>query len=131
MGGEVSRAAAVALLPYGPRSAKESAASHSAGPVVLTAVNAWRTLASERQGACRVTMVWRDGPDNWVVQLAAQAEPEVTVEIRMSRETAEKLAAREAARLQALNPGRDDLPPQDVGRAVMHVLSLYASNRSI
>ena len=72
-------------------------------------------------------MMRPDGPDRWVVQLTAPAEPEVTVEVRMSRETAEKLAAREAARLQALNPGRDDLPPQDVGRAVMHVLGLYAS----
>lgn len=78
-----------------------------------------------------MTMMWRDGPDRWVVQLAARAKPEVTVEVRMSRETAEKLAAQEAARLRALNPGRDDLPPEDVGTAVMHVLSLYASNRSI
>ena len=78
-----------------------------------------------------MTMMWPDGPDRWVVQLTAPAKPEVTVEVRMSRETAEKLAAREAARLQALNPGRHDLPPQDVGRAVMHVLSLYASNQSI
>ena len=72
-----------------------------------------------------------DGPDRWIVHLAAQAKSEATVEVRMSRETAEKLAAREAARLQALNPGRDDLPPEDVGTAVLHVLSLYASNQSV
>lgn len=78
-----------------------------------------------------MAMVWSDSPDRWVVELAGQPKSEVTVEVRMSRETAEKLAAREAARLQALNPGRDDLPPQDVGRAVMHVLSLYASNQRI
>ena len=78
-----------------------------------------------------MAMVWSDSPDRWVVELAGRPKSEVTVEVRMSRETAEKLAAREAARLQALNPGRDDLPPQDVGRAVMHVLSLYASNQRI
>lgn len=72
-----------------------------------------------------------DGRNRWVVHLATQTESEVTIEVRMSRETAEKLAAREAARLQALNPGRDDLPPKDVGTAVLHVLSLYASNQSI
>ena len=75
--------------------------------------------------------VWHDGGDRWVVHLAAQARSEVTIEVRMSRETADKLAAREAARLQALNPGRDDLPPEDVGTAVLHVLSLYASNQSV
>lgn len=75
--------------------------------------------------------VRRDGQDRWVVHLAAQAKSEVTIEVGMSRETAEKLAAREAARLQALNPGRDDLPPEDVGTAVLHLLSLYASNRRI
>lgn len=75
--------------------------------------------------------VWHDGGDRWVVHLAAQARSEVTIEVRMSRETADKLAAREAARLQALNPGREDLPPEDVGTAVLHVLSLYASNQSV
>lgn len=71
------------------------------------------------------------GRDHWVVHLAAKAQSEVTIEVRMSRDTAKKLAAREAARLQALNPGRDDLPPEDVGTAVLHVLSLYASNQSV
>lgn len=75
--------------------------------------------------------VRHDGPDRWIVHLAAQAKSKVTVEVRMSREMAEKLAAREAARLQALSPGRDDLPPEDVGTAVLHVLSLYASNQSV
>ena len=75
--------------------------------------------------------VWHDGRDRWVVHVATPAKSEVTIEVRMSREMAKKLAAREAARLQALNPGRDDLPPEDVGTAVLHVLSLYASNRSV
>ena len=73
--------------------------------------------------------VWHDGRDRWVVHLASQAKSEVTIEVCMSRETAEKLAARETARLQALNPGRD-LPPEDVGTAVMQVLSLYAWDQS-
>ena len=76
-------------------------------------------------------MMWCDGPDRWVVRLGEEAKPEVTVEVRMSRETAEKLAARDAARLRALNPGRDDLPPKHVGTAVMHVLGLYASSQTI
>lgn len=75
--------------------------------------------------------VWHDGRRRWVVHLAAQAESEVTIEVHMSRETAEKLATRETARLQALNPGRDDLAPEDVGTAVLHVLSLYAMNQSL
>ena len=74
--------------------------------------------------------VWHDGRDRWVVHLASPARSEVTIEVGMSRETAEKLAARETARLQALNPGRDDLP-EDVGTAVLHVLSLYASKQSV
>ena len=71
--------------------------------------------------------VWHDGHDRWVVHLAAQAKSEVTIEVHMSRETAEKLASRETARLQALNPGRD-LPPEDVGTAVLQVLGLGASD---
>lgn len=74
--------------------------------------------------------VQHEGQDRWVVHLAAQATSEVTIEVHMSRETAEKLAARETARLQALNPGRDDLASEDVGTAVLHALSLYASNQS-
>ena len=40
--------------------------------------------------------VLRDGEDRWVVHLAAQARSEVTIEVGMSRETAERLAASEA-----------------------------------
>ena len=74
---------------------------------------------------------WHGGQNRWVVHIAAKSKSEVAIDVRMSRETAEKLAAREADRLRALNPGRDDLPPADVGTAVLHVLSLYASNRSV
>lgn len=70
------------------------------------------------------------GQDRWIVHLTAKSKSEVTIEVHMSRETAEKLAAREAARLQALNPGRDDVP-DDVGTAVLHVLSLYAAKQSV
>ena len=71
--------------------------------------------------------VWHDGRDRWVVHLASQAKSEVTIEVRMSREKAERLAAREAAELQALNPGRDDLPDVDVGSAILHILGRHAS----
>lgn len=74
--------------------------------------------------------VRHDGRDRWVVHLAAQRKSEVTIEVHMSRETAEKIAARETARLQALNPGCD-LAPEDVGTAVLHVLSLYAIDQSL
>ena len=75
--------------------------------------------------------VQHDGGDHWVVHLAGEDKSEVTIEVHMSRETADKLAARETARLQALNPGRDDLPPDDVGTAVLHALSLYAMNQRL
>ena len=37
----------------------------------------------------------------------------------MSRATAEKMAARETERLAELNPDHEDLPPTNVGEAVM------------
>ena len=65
----------------------------------------------------------------WVVNLASQSDSdsEITVELRMSKKTADELAHAEVSRLAALNPGRDDLPVDDVGSAVLGILSSFAA----
>ena len=60
--------------------------------------------------------------------LGCHLEVGVTVEVHMSQETANKLAALEASRLASLNPGRSDLPPLNPAMAVLNVLGLYAAN---
>jgi len=45
----------------------------------------------------------------------------------MSRATAEDLAHAETCRIAALNPGRKDLPTEDVGSAVLGILSSVAA----
>ena len=68
-------------------------------------------------------------PSRWVVHLASQSasDSEVTVEVRMSKATAENLAHAETCRIAALNPGRNDLPAEDVGSAVLGILSSVAA----
>ena len=66
--------------------------------------------------------------DRWVVHLGSQSATDsaVTVELRMSRATAENLAHAETCRIAALNPGRkdvQDVPAEDVGSAVLGILS--------
>ena len=63
----------------------------------------------------------------WTVHMGSEANSEVTVEVHMSEEMAEKIASRETARLKAINPERDDIPPESVGSAVMNVLGIYAT----
>lgn len=60
--------------------------------------------------------------------MGAETRSEVTIEVRMSLETAQSLATREASRLAKLNPGRTDLPSESPGVAVLNVLGLYAAN---
>ena len=64
-------------------------------------------------------------PGRWVVYLASQSasDSEVTVELKMSRETAKNLAYAETCRLAALNPERDVHPSEDVGSAVLGIMS--------
>ena len=62
-------------------------------------------------------------PEHWAVELGAESE--VTIEVHMSREQADKLTALEAARIARLNPGRTDLPPANPGIAALFVLSLF------
>ena len=67
--------------------------------------------------------------DRWVVHLESQSATDsaVTVELRMSRATAENLAHVETCRIAALNPGRKDVPAEDVGSAVLGILSPVAA----
>lgn len=62
----------------------------------------------------------------WSVHMGGEDTSDVTVEVHMSEAMAEQIAARETARLEALNPGRN-IPPESVGSAVMNVLGLYAT----
>jgi len=66
-------------------------------------------------------------PNRWVVHLASRSAPdsEVTVELRMSKATADKLAHLEAARIAALNPGA--ARTEDVGSAVLTILTSIAT----
>ena len=63
----------------------------------------------------------------WTVHMGSEANSEVTVEVHMSEAMAEQIASRETARLKAINPERDDIPPESVGSAVMNVLGIYAT----
>ena len=63
----------------------------------------------------------------WTVHMGSEANSEVTVEVHMSEKMAEQIASRETARLKAINPERDDIPPESVGSAVMNVLGIYAT----
>ena len=67
----------------------------------------------------------------WQVYMGGKDQSEVTVQVHMSAEMAERLARRETDRLKDLNPGRTDLPPESVGSAVLNVLGLYASGSRI
>ena len=69
--------------------------------------------------------------DSWEVHLGATSKSAVTVEVHMSQETANKLAALQASRLASLNPNRPDLPPMNPALAVLNVLGLYAANGRI
>ena len=66
--------------------------------------------------------------DRWVVHLASPSKSEITVEVHMSRTTAERIADQETSRIAKLNPERDDLQPETVGSAVLSVLGIYAAN---
>ena len=49
----------------------------------------------------------------------------------MSKATAENLAHAETCRVAALNPGRKDLPTEDVGSAVLGILSSVAAIKRV
>ena len=58
----------------------------------------------------------KGGPDRWAAHLGSATKSEVAIEVRMSRETAEKIASREASRIETPNPGRGDPPRESQGR---------------
>ena len=64
---------------------------------------------------------------HWEVYMASNDQCEVTVQVHMSRAMAERIASQETQRLKALNPKRDDIPPESLGSAVLNVLGLYAT----
>ena len=68
-------------------------------------------------------------PTRWIIHLASRSESdsEVTVELRMSKATAENLAHAETCRIAALNTGPRDLPTEDVGSAILGILSSIAA----
>ena len=72
-----------------------------------------------------MTLVRHPSPNRWVVYLASQSESdsEVTVELRMSRATANRLARVGTACVAEFNPGRNDLCAEDTGSAVLGLLA--------
>ena len=70
-------------------------------------------------------------PDRYVVQLSSSSESAVTVEVHMSRETADRITALQTARIAQLNPDRDDVPPQTPGSAVLSVLDPFATQATL
>ena len=73
--------------------------------------------------------VQHPSPNRWVVHLASRSDPdsEVTVELRMSKTTADRLAHLEAARIAALNPDTPFSTTEDVGSAVLTILTSMAA----
>ena len=61
--------------------------------------------------------------------MASQSDPdsEVTVELRMSKATAQSLAHLEASRISALNPDAISPVSEDVGSAILGILSSIAA----
>ena len=73
--------------------------------------------------------VLNPSPNHWVVHLASRSETdsEVTVELRMSKATADKLARLVTAQVAELHPGTPCSTSQDVGSAVLTVVSSAAA----
>lgn len=67
-------------------------------------------------------------PNRWVVHLGSKENSEVTIEVHMSHQAAEKIAALETERIAKLNPDRPDLPPETPGMAILEVLGLYLAH---
>ena len=69
--------------------------------------------------------VLNPSPNRWVVHLASRsdADSEVTVELRMSKATADNLARLVTEEVAELDPGTPCSTSQDVGSAVLTVVS--------
>ena len=73
--------------------------------------------------------VLNPSPNHWVVHLASQADAdsEVTVELRMSKATADKLARLVTEKMAEVNPGTPCSTGENVGSAVLTVVSSAAA----
>lgn len=73
--------------------------------------------------------VKRLSANRWIVYLASQSESdsEIKVELRMSKLAAKNLAYAETFRVAALNAGHTELPTNDVGSAILGILSSVAT----
>ena len=73
--------------------------------------------------------VMHPSPNHWVVHLASHSDPdsEVTVELRMKKVTADHLAHVEVSRIAALNPDATCPATENVGSAVLTILSSIAA----
>ena len=68
-------------------------------------------------------------PNHWVVHLASRsdADNEVTVELRMSKATADNLARLVTAQMAELNPGTPCSTKENAGSAVLTIVSSAAA----
>ena len=73
--------------------------------------------------------VLNPSPNRWIVHLASRSDTdsEVTVELRMSKATADNLARLVTARTAELNPGTPCSTKESVGSAVLTVVSSAAA----
>ena len=73
--------------------------------------------------------VLNPSPNHWVVHLASRsdADSEVTVELRMSKATADNLARLVTAQIAELNPDTPCSTKENVGSAVLTVVSSAAA----
>ena len=73
--------------------------------------------------------VQNPSPNRWVVHLASRSDTdsEVTVELRMSKATADNLARLVTARTAELGPGTPCSTKENVGSAVLTVVSSAAA----
>ena len=73
--------------------------------------------------------VLNPSPNHWVVHLASCSEPdsEVTVELRMSKATADNLARLVTARMAELDPATPCSTEENVGSAVLTIVSSAAA----
>ena len=73
--------------------------------------------------------VLNPSPNHWVVHLASRsdADSDVTVELRMSKATADNLAHLVTARIAGLNPDMTCSTTENVGSAVLTIVSSAAA----
>ena len=67
-------------------------------------------------------------PNQWAVKIHSDDDSEeITVEVKISRERAERIIAFERARMEALNPGEEITDPNNIGSGFGFLLDRYAA----